>query len=387
MSPGAFEIRNRADTGRGDNPQVRRVVWLINDFDRGGAQQGLLTLARCGAFEGAALTVVSLVRGSGAFIKELEDLGIPVVAMQDAGRMKAAHLLSGALRLWRLLGAVKPSALILSLPQANIIGRIVGWLRGVPVIASFEHNTHLAKPSYEVVYRLTSPVVNWTLADCDATAEEATRRLYRRAAARRTILPLVSFSVGSMSSAPEVAGSGPFLVVNAGRLTAVKNQAALIRAVRLLLDRGHDVSLRLYGEGRECGRYEALVQSLALRDHVHFMGHVPNWWMQGADLFLLCSRHEGLCIALLEAMAAGMPAAAPLVGGVRDYGHDGALAVLEDVQPQTIATAIESLMAAPERRMEMTRRGRAVVAEHFGADAVGRRYRAFAAELRALPCR
>ncbi|WP_428152567.1 glycosyltransferase [Brevundimonas sp.] len=387
MSPSTSESRTGPEMRLGDDPQARRVVWLINDFDRGGAQQGLLTLARNGAFEGVALTMVSFVRGSGAFIKDLEGLGVPVVAMHDAGRMKVGHLVSGAWRLWRLLGAVSPSAIVLALPQANIIGRIVGRLRGVPVIASFEHNTHLAKPVYELAYRLTSPVVDWTLADCDATAEEATRRLYSRRAARRTILPLASFSVQPVTSAPVATGAGPFRIVNAGRLTAVKNQAALLHAVRQLVDRGHDVSLRLYGEGRERSRYEALVQSLGLQDRVHLMGHVRDWWMQGADLFVLSSRHEGLCIALLEAMAAGIPAAAPLVGGVGDYGTDGAVDILEDLQPETIATAIEGLMAAPERRMEISRRGRAVVAERFGTDAVGRRYEAFAAELRALPCR
>ncbi|WP_298163018.1 glycosyltransferase [Brevundimonas sp.] len=387
MSPDPSGTWTGRETCPGDKTDRRRVVWLINDFDRGGAQQGLVTLARNGAFAGVALTIVPVVRGSGAFVKDLEGPDIRVLALDDAERMKVIHLVSGAWRLWRLLGAVRPSALILSLPQANIIGRIVGRLRDVPVIASFEHNTHLAKPVYELAYRWTSPLVDWTLADCDATADEATRRLYVRRATRRTILPLASFSIEPPTSEPEAARTGPFRIVNAGRLTAVKNQTALIHAVRLLRDRGHDVSLRLYGEGRERQRYEALVQKLALQDRVHFMGHVTGWWTQGADLFVLSSRHEGLCIALLEAMAAGIPAAAPLVGGVRDYGADGAVDILEDVLPETIASAIEGLMAAPERRLEFSRRGRAVVVERFGDEAIGARYKAFAAELRALPCR
>jgi len=75
-----------------------------------------------------------------------------------------------------------------------------------------------------------------------------------------------------------------------------------------------------------------------------------------------------------------------VVGG-RDYGGGVALEILDDVQPQTIPTAIGSLLASPERRMEMSKRGRAVVEDRFGADSIGRRYRAFAAELRTLPCR
>ena len=367
-------------------PSVPKVVWLINDLDRGGAQQGLVTLARNGAFEGVEFTVACLVRGSGAFAEDLERLGVRVAALHDAERMKAVHLLSGAWRLWRLLGAMRPVGLVLSLPQANVIGRLIGRLRGVPTIASFEHNTHLARSAYEFAYRLTSPLVDWTLADCEATADEATRRLYARAAPRRTVVPLVSFAVLPLRPARGPAAERPFVIVNAGRLTSVKNQAALIGSVRHLLDHGCDVTLRLYGDGRERQNYEGLVAALGLKDRVQFMGHVSGWWTREADLFVLSSLHEGLCIALLEAMASGIPAAAPLVGGVRDYGADGVLEIMEDVRPETIATAIERLMAKPERRAEMSKLGLAVIAEQFGTDAMGCRHRAFAAELRGLQC-
>lgn len=379
-TPSASALRDQ------DHPATK-IIWLINDLDRGGAQQGLVTLARIGAFEGVDLTVVSLIRGSGAFIQDLEQCGVRVTAIHEAGRMEAGHLVSGAWRLWRLLGQVRPAALFLSLPQVNIIGRIIGRLGGVPTIASFEHNTHLARPAYELACRLTSPMVDWTLADCDATAEEATRRLYARAAPRRTVVPLVSFPVQPAPAAREPASGRPFVIVNAGRLTSIKNQAALIHAVRHLRDRGSDVTLRLFGEGRERQACETLVASLGLQDRVEFMGHVTGWWTQEADLFVLSSLHEGLCIALLEAMAAGIPAVAPLVGGVRDYGADGALEILEDVRPRTIADAIERLIAMPGRRRELSKGGQAVISERFGADAMGRRHRAFAAELRALPCR
>jgi len=297
MSSSLPRDRSGARTSsRGDDAEMRRVVWLLNDFDRGGAQQGLLTLAQHGAFEGVALTVTPIIRGSGALIEDLERLGVPVVAMHEAKRMKVVHLLSGAWRLWLLLGEQRPSALILSLPQANIIGRLIGRLRGVPAIASFEHNTHLARPVYESIFRLTSSLVDWTLADCDATADEATQRLYTRPAARRTVLPLVSFlnEPTPPIPVPERTPGSPFLIVNAGRFTAVKNQAALIHAVRQLLDCGQDVTLRLYGDGKERRNCETLASALALEGHVQFMGHGDRWWTKQADLFGLPSRHECL---------------------------------------------------------------------------------------------
>ena len=92
--------------------------------------------------------------------------------------MTIRHMAGALPRLLALLRHTHPDLVILSLPQANIIGRIAARLAGVPTVATFEHSTHLARRVYEGLYLVTSPVVDILLVDCNQTAKVALRRRY-----------------------------------------------------------------------------------------------------------------------------------------------------------------------------------------------------------------
>jgi glycosyltransferase involved in cell wall biosynthesis len=363
-------------------PPARRpsVLYLINGFERGGAELGLIRLVRGGAFAGCDLTVASIFAGEAAMIAKLREFGVEVRPFSGGARMTPPSLVRAAFGLVRILRRQRPDVLILSLPQANLLGRLLAWTARPRVIASFEHNTRLAKPIYERGWRATSGVVDWLIADAPQTAAEVSARLYRRPPGRVIVLPLVSFPDGP-APAP-VPRPGPLRLVNAARFTGVKNQAALIRAVALLKGRGVATHLTLYGEGPELPACRALVERLGLGDQVVLPGFRDGWWREGHDLFVLPSRHEGLCIVALEAMNAAIPVVAPLIGGLRDYASPDCVEVLDDVQPETIAAAVERLAADPARRAELGRLGHASAQARYGAAAVSQAYAGFAAALR-----
>jgi glycosyltransferase involved in cell wall biosynthesis len=102
------------------------------------------------------------------------------------------------------------------------------------------------------------------------------------------------------------------------------------------------------------------------------------------DLFVLGSRHEGLCIAVLEAMSRGMAVVAPRIGGLNDYGSPETVEFVADVEPATLADAVARLHADRGRLAQMARAGAAMVQARFGASAVRRDYAAFAERLRGL---
>ncbi|MBI2055397.1 MAG: glycosyltransferase, partial [Candidatus Sungbacteria bacterium] len=62
------------------------------------------------------------------------------------------------------------------------------------------------------------------------------------------------------------------------------------------------------------------IRSLGLHDTIHLVGFIPEAgrYLTGFDIFVLPSLKEGLPYALMEAMAAGLPAAASSVGGISD---------------------------------------------------------------------
>ncbi len=201
-----------------------------------------------------------------------------------------------------------------------------------------------------------------------STLDQAMVRLYRKAPQRRTVVPLLNF----MEPAQRVyrATCGPFHLVNAARFTTIKNQSALIEALGILLRKQRDVRLTLYGDGPERKACEALAARLGILDRVEFPGFVENWARRPADLFVLPSRHEGLCMVVLEAMHAGIPVLAHVTGGMRDYAASDLLRELDSIDPEAIADAICGVMADKAALISQARRAAEMVDRRFGASVV-----------------
>ena len=366
-----------------DEPSPR-LLYVLTSFNAGGAEWGLVNLVRGGAFDGFDLSVAALVRGAGAQVQALEAAGCTPRILVDRSRPGPLALAWAGWRLMRLMARWRPHVLVLSLPHANLLGRALRPGRPRPLVVSFEHNSHLARRAYEIGYRLTSRRVDWMLADCDATARAAAARLYRRGPPRTDVLPLVQFGAERLASARRSGASGARLrLISAARLTAPKNQAHLIAVTAALVRRGLEVELTLFGEGPMRAALEARVQAEGLAGRVSLPGHHAGWMDTPGDMFMLASRHEGLCIAALEAMAKGLPVAAPLVGGLADYGPAALSLALDGADVEADAHRLAAALQDRTQLAAMSDAGRALVADRYGASVVQARYASFNARLRA----
>lgn len=139
------ECPPRAHEGTAGSAQRPRLLYFLNAFDRGGAELSLLFLTRNRFFAPFDARVVAISRGDGGLERELaaSDLGAEALFSSDC--MTWRHMAAALPRLVGLLRHQRPAILILSLPQANIVGRIAACLTGVPVVVSFEHNTRLSR--------------------------------------------------------------------------------------------------------------------------------------------------------------------------------------------------------------------------------------------------
>ena len=140
-----------------------------------------------------------------------------------------------------------------------------------------------------------------------------------------------------------------FVVLSVGQLSKRKNQETVIRAMALVKNQA--VRYVVVGLGEYRHRYRDLVRRLGLEKKVVLAGYRGDVRdvLQMADCFAFPSRQEGLPAALMEAMAAGVPAVCSRVRGNRDLirdGIDGILLESDDVYG--FAGAIERLAAHPQ---------------------------------------
>ena len=162
-----------------------------------------------------------------------------------------------------------------------------------------------------------------------------------------------------------------------GRLVPIKSVGTLLEALAHLgADRGQP-TLLLVGDGPERTALGEQARRLGIQDRVQFTGYVENLspYLSRMDVFALPSRHEGAPMALLEAMAAGVPVVAARVGGIPEMvGESGAACLVDGHDPLVWAGALESILADRTATDEMVARARRLVVEHFSVDAMHARY-------------
>ncbi|TEU13611.1 MAG: glycosyltransferase [Anaerolineales bacterium] len=171
--------------------------------------------------------------------------------------------------------------------------------------------------------------------------------------------------------------TGPPTLVFVGRLRYYKGLDTLLRAMPHV----PEASLTIVGEGPMREEWQALSQELGLAGRVTFVGEVddadlPDYYQQ-ADLFVFPSnaRSEAFGIALIEAMACGLPCIATELGtGTSWVVQDGITGlVVPPADPLALAEAITTLLQDPTRRQAMGQAGRERVVQHFSVEQVIRK--------------
>jgi len=226
----------------------------------------------------------------------------------------------------------------------GLIGLIVGRLTRRPVVATAAGSDLTTAPKYRLARLLTT----LTLKHLDrvlpvSTAMKKIAMKLGLPGNRGTVIHgPVGIDTGDLKETakqqPSTEKYGRSLVY-VGNLTAPKRAETIIRAMQKVTEMYADCRLVLIGEGNLRPSLEALADELGLRKHVHFCGALPHeevlQMLQGADIFVHCSDYEGLGMAIMEAMGAGLPVVASRVGGVPDLvleGETGFMIPPDDVE-------------------------------------------------------
>lgn len=184
-------------------------------------------------------------------------------------------------------------------------------------------------------------------------------RAYSGVDARRVhVIPNgVDFEYWGRSSGTPLRTRKAPVVITVGRLTHVKGHDVLIKALAVLRQRIPDATLVIVGGGKSRAGLEQLAVEQGVDRATRFAGalgpdEVRNL-LYRADVFALPSRSEGMPLALLQAMAAGVPPVATGVGGVTDVIEEGSGLLVPPAEPGALADALARVLANADLAHEL----------------------------------
>jgi len=350
-----------------------RILYVLNGFDHGGAEHGFLTLVENGAFEDHDLRVLAFCRGRG----ELADaivarLGKRVQFATNGDSLTVWACTAGFFSILRTALSFRPQKMVLSLKQANVVGRFAAMVVPRLTCVAFEHIAEYRARRFQGLYRpllrMLSARVDEVWADCEETLDETCRYFVPRHRPRHVIPLFVAESQGPFKT--DYALRPRLRLAAAGRLVARKNVPLMVEAVDALRGDDVDVTLDVYGDGSEKQGIETLLAKRCLEDRVTLHGYRTDWVTRAveADIFLNLSEAEGFCIVVAEAMLAGLPVIAVDVGGIRDYGRDGEnMLKVSAPNAEDARTAILRLMGDSCLRERLGRQAREDMLQDYDA--------------------
>jgi phosphatidylinositol alpha-1,6-mannosyltransferase len=370
-----------------------RILMLNNEFPPLGGGTGVVNqriLEKWAQREEVEVDVVTSSRTRDQY--EYEELapGIRIhkvpVDNKNIHHSSNRELLAYAWRAWRhARKLVKCAGYDLCLAWAGVpAGGVAMWLKwefGLPFVVSLQGpDVPGFEQRYRWVYLVLTPFIRlvWRQAAGLTACSEQHRELAQQT---EPYLPIEAIPNGVDTSVfhpdPTTQRENEAVrLVCSGRLIERKGQQHLIPAVAELKERGLDVELLIVGTGDNELTLRRQVEELGLEDTVRFTGFVEWEKMpqvyQTSDIFVLPSYNEGMSIALLEAMATGLPVIITNTGGAHEL-VDGNGVVVPWGSVEALADSLVSLITSAAERQQMGCRSREL-ALRFTWDQVADRY-------------
>lgn len=327
-----------------------RVLWLTKGLGRGGAERLLVEHALVGDGARFEFEVAYLLPEKDHLVGELEAMGVGThcLGVRSDADLRWLARLGQLLRLRRydIVHAHSP----LSASPARLLVR-VGFRS-----TAFVYTEHNRWPSYHVVTR-TVDRMTYGLNDAAIAVSEDVRSSMSGRARRRTEVVTHGIDVARVRAhrgaraarrAELGVGDDEILVLTVANLRENKRYPDLLAAARIVIDAGAPVQFAAAGHGPLKAEIEAEHRRLALGDRFRLLGFRRDALdlIAAADLFVLASSHEGLPVAVMEALVMGVPVVATDAGGLSEavtHEVDGLLVPAGD--PAALAGAIQQAVA------------------------------------------
>lgn len=358
-------------------PAIMHIIWSLTP---GGAERQLVTMAIAAHDAGHPVFVATLEK-PGALADELLAKGIPVFPLFKNRALDVRLIRTLA----RLIDEHHIGIIHAHLFGSNLWGRIAARLsRQRPLVVTHEHST-LTTDRWDcrVLEWLFSP---WHALSIAVSADIARRLRQCVRLPEEKILLLRNGIIldrwhairnerAARLAQRQTAGLPPRIVI-VGTLEPRKDHATFIHAAGLMLENGFSAEFCIVGDGPLRTALEKLAEETGHPEAFSFLGNrkdIPDILAESA-LYVSSSVTEGISLALLEAMAAGVPVCATAVGGVMEVaGGERSMLLIPPQNHVALAQGMQSFLECPGVGPELAQNAVSVVERRFDAVTMNRR--------------
>ena len=351
-----------------------RVVQLLATGNVGGAQGSVTDLML--RLDPARFDVEAVFLTHGPAVERMRQLQLPVTVLEETDDQAAVRDLASHLR-DRDVDLVHAHMF-----RAELLGARAARLAGTPVVVATAHSSRVRSPEDITALAAETPLIDHLIAPSEAIVAKLRRE--GRGGAEISVIPngvdLHRFGAdGSDVQRTAVRASfgipsDAFLVGVVARLEPEKGHRYLLIAWPEIARAVPHAWLLLVGDGSltDALRAQTLALPSAARRRVAFAGAQIDVGAltRSLDLAVLPSLREAQGIALLEAMAARVPAVASRVGGVPETIRDGVDGLLvPPAEPAVLAEVVIRVARDPALRERLAVAGRGRVENRFSLHA------------------
>ena len=365
------------------------ILLLGTQMATGGAQKVLLDQARWFHERGHKVSVIFLYDKEGLHEKWQAFTPVKIVNLKafrghGKGLENIFPFIKGLLSLWGFLRREKIDVIETFTHDSNMVALPIAWLARVPVRIATHHGVIEGFSRWRMF--IHSWMVNHNIAHKLVAVSQKTRevslsegiREERIAVITNGIVPLPIESRSRIEVRKEAGMEANDLVlVSVGRLVYQKAHEVLIACMPDVLKEFPNVKVLIFGEGPLRTDLQAQIEKLDLSNSVKLPGKTDQiaQHLASADIFVMPSRWEGLPIALLEAMSAGLPSVATKVEGVDEVLLEGEHGLFVPVEnSQALAQAILQLLRDPQARSRMGAAARLYISTKYTVDRMCEQY-------------
>lgn len=370
----------RAEIGGRTPP---RIVEGLYSYSIGGGEVLGAALAQGFRRRGFEVVCFAIHSDDGPIKVDLERSDIRCLSISYLSRTRAVRRFTYPFAIARILRDLRPAALHVHHSTSLIAMRNGPRMARVPRTVMTEHSLHqYEEPRYLRQARGAVQYADAVVGVNPMIAQYFREHMNVRPSAVSCIqngvaIPAIAPPLNEALRSELGVTANDFVFAFLGRLHPTKGLPTLIEAFRLLpADFRKRARLWLVGDGAERGSLEELVRRHGLVEQVRFFGARRDTGevLRGANAMVMASVTEGAPMALLEAMALGVPCVATAVGGIPDMLGDDAGLLVQPNDPSQLAAAMHRLASSPSLRAKVLNAAHTRVRANYDLERIIDRY-------------